>query len=43
LRKELNKLFIDVFYDLRDTQILIRTNQLNQLMSFYQILKNQED
>jgi len=36
-------LFIDVLYDLRDTQILIRTNQLNQLMSFYQILKNQED
>jgi len=32
-----------VLYDLRDTQILIRTNQLNQLMSFYQILKNQED
>jgi len=31
----LNKLFINVFYDLRDTQILIRINQLNQLMSFF--------
>jgi len=31
----LNKLFIDVFYDLRNTQILTKTNQLNLLMSFY--------
>ena len=34
-RKESNKLFIDVFYDLRNIQILTRINQLNLLMSFY--------
>jgi len=34
-KKNSNKMFIDVFYDLRNIQILTRTNQFNLLMSFY--------